>query len=140
MRFHNLKLSITLLLLPIFTCVCVQKEEHIIIEGLLVRVEIHRDNWGLNYIYDSNKHYLFLTQIYAAAKDRLFQFEIWRRQATGTVAEILGPDEIQRDIGARLFKFRGNLKEEFNHYHPDGELIFKAYTAGVNAYIDEALN
>ncbi len=34
---------------------------------------------------------LFFAQGYAAARDRLFQFEIWRRQATGTVAEILGP-------------------------------------------------
>ena len=48
-------------------------------------------------------------QGYLAAKDRLFQFEIWRRQATGTVAEIFGESELKRDIG-QLFKFRGNIK------------------------------
>jgi len=78
-------------------------------------------------------------QGYCAAKDRLFQFEIWRRQATGTVAEILGERELKRDIGTRLFQFRGDLKKELNHYHPQGEAIINAYVAGVNSYIAEAL-
>ena len=71
-----------------------------------------------------------------AAKDRLFQFEVWRRQATGTVSEILGSDELERDIGTRLFKFRGNIEDESNHYHDDGYKIIISYVNGVNAYID----
>ena len=69
------------------------------IEGLQESVEILRDQWGINHIFANNQKDLFFAQGYAAAKDRLFQFEIWRRQATGTVAEILGPDELARDIG-----------------------------------------
>lgn len=87
----------------------------------------------------NNQHDLFFAQGYAAAKDRLFQFEIWRRQSTGTVAEILGESELKRDIGTRLFKYRGDLTEEMNHYHKDGEEIINAYTQGVNAYIEEIL-
>lgn len=109
------------------------------IEGLKEPVEIIRDEWGLNHIYAENQHDLFFAQGYAAAKDRLFQFEIWRRQATGTVAEILGERELKRDIGTRLFKFRGDMTEELNHYHDDGVEIITAYTNGVNAYIEEAL-
>lgn len=109
------------------------------VKGLKEPVEIIRDEWGVNHIYAENQHDLFFAQGYAAAKDRLFQFEIWRRQATGTVAEILGEREIKRDIGARLFKFRGDMKQEMNHYHKDGEEIITAYTNGVNAYIEEAL-
>tara|TARA_B110000114_G_scaffold56020_1_gene59574 strand:- start:140 stop:403 length:264 start_codon:yes stop_codon:yes gene_type:complete len=58
------------------------------IEGLHESVEILRDQWGINHIFANNQKDLFFAQGYAAAKDRLFQFEIWRRQATGTVAEI----------------------------------------------------
>ncbi|MCK5401830.1 MAG: penicillin acylase family protein, partial [Flavobacteriaceae bacterium] len=83
---------------------------------------------------------LFFAQGYAAAKDRLFQFEIWRRQATGTVSEILGERELKRDIGTRLFKYRGDMTAEMNHYHNDGVEIITAYTNGVNAYIKEILN
>ena len=40
----------------------------------------------------------------------------------------------------RLFKFRGDIKEELNHYHEDGYEIITAYTEGVNAYIQEMKN
>ena len=109
------------------------------IEGLQESVEILRDQWGINHIYANNQKDLFFAQGYAAAKDRLFQFEIWRRQATGTVAEILGPDELARDIGTRLFQFRGDLNTELNHYHPEGKDIIESYVAGVNSYIKEIL-
>src|SRR5690606_19783903 len=89
------------------------------------------------HIYAQNEPDLFFAQGYNAAKDRLFQFEIWRRQATGTVAEILGPRELERDIGMRLFKFRGNLRDELNHYHPRGEQIITSFVNGVNAFIAE---
>ncbi len=114
-----------------------QTKKKLVTAGLHAPVEILRDQWGVNHIYAANQHDLFFAQGYAAAKDRLFQFEMWRREATGTVAELLGPDEVKRDMGARLFKFRGDLKKELNHYHPQGEAIINAYVKGVNAYIDE---
>jgi penicillin amidase len=109
------------------------------IDGLHDRVELLRDRWGLNHIYARNEHDLFFVQGYTAARDRLFQFELWRRQATGTVAEILGRKELTRDIGTRLHMFRGDLSAELNWYHPRGEAIVTAYVDGVNAYIAEAL-
>ena len=115
------------------------KTNQLQLSGLNKPVEIIRDKWGINHIYAKNQKDLFFAQGYAAAKDRLFQFEIWRRQATGTVAEILGERELKRDIGTRLFKFRGDMKTEMNHYHKDGEEIITAYTNGVNAYIEEIL-
>jgi len=62
------------------------------VSGLDNTVEILRDQWGINHLYAQNQHDLFFAQGYAAAQDRLFQFEIWRRQATGTVAEILAQE------------------------------------------------
>ncbi|MDF9800023.1 penicillin amidase [Catalinimonas alkaloidigena] len=107
------------------------------LEGLQAPVEVYRDPWGINHIYAENEHDLFFAQGYCAARDRLFQFEVWRRQTEGTVAEILGERELKRDIGTRLFKFRGNMRQEMNHYHPHGEAIIKAFVEGVNAYIGE---
>jgi len=114
-----------------------QEKNTLQLKGLNEKVEILRDQWGVNHIYANNEHDLFFTQGYCAAKDRLFQFEIWRRQATGTVAEILGARELKRDIGTRLFKFRGDLKKELAHYHENGQAIIQAYVDGVNAYITE---
>ncbi len=109
------------------------------VSGLDQPVEVIRDRWGINHIYAKTEHDMFFVQGYSAVKDRLFQFEIWRRQATGTVAEILGRAELKRDLGIRLCTFRGDLKAELNWYHPRGEAIVTAFVDGVNAYIDEAL-
>jgi len=107
------------------------------VKGLKAYVEVIRDQWGVNHIYAKNESDLFFTQGYLAAKDRLFQFEIWRRQATGTVAEILGARELKRDIGTRLFKYRGDMQKELAHYHPHGVQIINDYVKGVNTYINE---
>lgn len=104
------------------------------------KVEVLRDKFGINHIYANNQRDLFYMQGYLAARDRLFQFEIWRRQATGTVSEIFGESELERDIGTRLFMFRGDIKEELNHYHDDGYEIITSYTDGINAYISEVRN
>ena len=107
------------------------------VAGLSQPVEIRRDRWGINHIYAANEQDLFFAQGYAAAKDRLFQFEMWRRQATGTVAEILGSRELDRDRGARLHQFRGDLDAELAHYHPRGKAIVEAFVDGINAYVAE---
>ena len=124
-------------LLPL--CCHSQSNQTLQTPGLQQSVEIIRDRWGLNHIYAKNEHDLFFAQGYWAAQDRLFQLEIWRRQATGTIAELLGPQEIKRDIGTRLFKFRGNMQQELAHYHPHGAQIIGAFVEGINAYITEIL-
>ncbi|MEN0051369.1 MAG: penicillin acylase family protein, partial [Bacteroidota bacterium] len=127
-----------LLVILLFTCflnAAFSQQKHTI-KGLQDSVEILVDEWGVPHIYAQNEADLFFTQGFYAAKDRLFQFEIWRRQATGTVAEILGARELKRDIGTRLFQFRGDIQAEMNHYHPKGELIITSFMKGVNAYID----
>ncbi len=106
--------------------------------GLQHPVEILRDHWGVSHIYAKNEHDLFFAQGYTAARDRAFQFELWRRQATGTLAEVLGSRELERDRGARLFKFRGDMKAELVHYHPHGQAIVEAFVDGINTFVDEA--
>jgi penicillin amidase len=115
--------------------VCLAKAADV--PGLQQPVEILRDKWGVSHIYASNEHDLFFAQGYNVAHDRLFQLELWRRQATGTMAEISGAKDLQRDIGNRLFQYRGDMKQELNWYHPHGAAIIEAFVAGMNAYIAE---
>ncbi len=107
------------------------------VPGLTEPVEILRDRWGIAHIYAKNEADLFFAQGYNAVRDRLFQFELWRRQATGTTAEVFGRRELARDIGTRLHQFRGDLRQELSFYHPRGEEIVGAFVQGINAYIAE---
>jgi penicillin amidase len=128
-------LALALVLAP--TLVTAQESATLDVGGLDQPVEILVDRWGISHIYAETEHDLFFAQGWNAARDRLFQLELWRRQATGTVAEILGERELERDIGTRLFKFRRDLDQELNHYHDRGSLIINAYVDGINAYIAE---
>ena len=114
------------------------KTDTLPVRGLQQRVEVLRDQWGVPHIYAQNEHDLFFAQGYSAARDRGFQFEMWRRQATGTMAEVIGRRELARDQGARLFRYRGNMSTELAHYHPRGAAIIGAFVDGVNAWVDEA--
>ncbi|HKI73721.1 MAG TPA: penicillin acylase family protein, partial [Pseudomonadales bacterium] len=125
-------LALALLLLPSLAL----SAETLNIDGLRQPVEIIKDKWGISHIYAKNQHDLFFAQGWNAARDRLFQFEIWRRHATGTLAEIQGEKAFVHDRGARLLRYRGNLAEEMVYYHKDGIDIVTAFVEGVNAYIE----
>lgn len=112
------------------------EKEQLITTGLRDRVEIIRDQWGIAHIYAENQKDLFFAQGYNAARDRLFQFEMWRRRALGLLSEIQGEKALQHDIGARLLKFRGDIQAEMNHVHEDGEEIITSFIKGVNSYIE----
>lgn len=107
--------------------------------GLKAPVDLIRDSAGIVHIRAQNEHDLFFAQGYSSARDRLFQLELWRRQALGTMAEVLGPRWIERDRASRLLKYRGSMKAELAHYHPHGANIIGAFTDGVNAYVTQTV-
>lgn len=110
-------------------------EEMIVVPGVTHPVEIIKDDWGISHIFAQNQKDLFFAQGYNTAQDRLFQLEVWRRQATGTLAEILGRKALNADIGSRLLRARLDMAQEMNHYHPQGEEIITSFVRGINAYI-----
>lgn len=99
-------------------------------------VEILRDRWGVAHIYAQTVHDLFFAQGFVAAQDRLYQIEIWRRTGAGELAEILGPDYVSRDRIARLVRYRGDMAAEWASYSPQSKEIAKAFTSGINAYVE----
>jgi penicillin amidase len=105
--------------------------------GLRDAVRVQRDHWGVAHIYAQNQHDLFFAQGFVVAQDRLFQMELWKRSGQGRLAEILGPSAVQRDINARRLRYRGDMDAEYNSYAPDTKEILEAFTAGINAYIEE---
>jgi penicillin amidase len=106
------------------------------VRGLHQPVEILRDRWGVAHIYAANSHDLFFAQGYLAARDRLFQLDLWRRAGAGKLSEVLGPSALPRDRIARAVLYRGDWNLEWASYSPDTRAIVTAFVAGINAYID----
>jgi penicillin G amidase len=103
--------------------------------GLQQPVNVLRDHWGVPHIFAKNQHDLFFAQGFVVAQDRLFQMEMWKRSGQGRLAEVLGATAVQRDLDARLLRYRGDMTAEYESYSPDTEVILRAFTDGINAEI-----
>lgn len=107
--------------------------------GLEAPVEIRVDRWGVPHIYAASAGDLFLAQGYNAARDRLWQIDLWRRRGLGLLAEAFGPEFVERDTAARLFLFRGEMEREWSAYDQLIPLAVRSFAAGVNAFVERAL-
>ena len=58
--------------------------------GLQAGARLLADRNGVTHIEASTSHDLFFLQGWVHARDRLFQMDLTRRQASGTLAELLG--------------------------------------------------
>jgi penicillin amidase len=106
------------------------------VAGVKEPVEILVDRWGVSHIYGKNVDDAFFGQGFNAARDRLFQIDLWRRRGRGELAEVLGPKYVEQDKAARLFLYRGDMEKEWASYGPLAKRIATAFAAGINAYID----
>jgi penicillin amidase len=106
------------------------------LKGLQRPVNVLRDEWGIAHIFAETQGDLFFAQGFVAAQDRLWQMDLWRRVGEGKLAEILGPDAIERDRFARLIRYRGDMRREYESYAPDAQPIIEAFVRGVNAFIE----
>src|SRR5258708_28707197 len=106
------------------------------VPGLKAAAEIRIDRWGVPHIYAKNEADLFFAQGFNAARDRLFQIDLWRRRGLGQLAEVFGPSFVEQDRATRLFLYRGDMNREWASYSSDAKEIAPNFVAGINAYID----
>jgi len=106
------------------------------VTGLERPVDVLVDEWGIPHLYAESEDDLFFAQGFNAARDRLFQMDLWRRRGLGRLAEVLGPAYVERDRAARLFLYRGDMEREWAAYGPDARRIVTRFTEGINAYVD----
>ena len=117
------------------TAAAAPPSERVSLPGIKQPVEILRDRWGVPHIYAANSDDLFFAQGWMAARDRLFQLDLWRRSGNGTLSEVAGERALSRDHVARLFRYRGDWNAEWTAYAPDTKAIVTSFAAGINAYI-----
>jgi penicillin amidase len=109
------------------------------LKGLKDRVVIRRDERGIPYIEAKNDEDLYFAQGYATAADRLWQMDLFRRNARGELSEILpnvpGSPALDQDKLHRTLGFAHVVEAELAQASPQSKRVFEAYAAGVNAYI-----
>lgn len=111
-------------------------DETITVEGLSHPADILIDKWGVPHIFADSERDAFFVQGFNAARDRMFQIDLWRRRGLGQLAEVFGPAYVEQDKATRLFLYRGNMSAEWKRYGPDAKPVATRFATGVNAYID----
>jgi penicillin G amidase len=108
------------------------------VAGLDGTVEIRRDRWGVPLITASTRHDLWFGQGYCHGQDRLWQLELYRRTASGRIAEIAGPEMLQTDRLMRTIGFRRVAEREAAELDSGLRAELDALCAGVNAAAEDA--
>ncbi len=106
------------------------------VPGLSAPAEITVDRWGIPHLRAETLPDLFFLQGYNAARDRLWQIDLWLKRGLGLLAGDFGPGYLAQDRAARLFLYRGDMASEWAAYGKDSQDICRAFVAGINAYID----
>jgi len=112
----------------------------IAVSGLEQPVDLLVDRWGVPHIFAGNEADAFFAQGFNAARDRLFQLDLWRRRGLGELSSVLGPSYVEQDRAARLFLYRGDIGAEWAVYssrnRDEARSVAEHFVRGINAYID----
>ncbi len=109
--------------------------EHKALPGLSAPAQITIDHWGIAHIRAGNIHDAFFVQGWNAARDRLWQIDLWRKRGLGRLAASFGPAYVAQDRASRLLLYRGDMAAEWASYPAGARAETEAFVSGINAYV-----
>ncbi len=105
------------------------------VTGLHAPAQVVRDVDGIPHVYAWDEHDALFVQGWLQAQDRLFQLDVLRRTASGTLAELLGPAALPSDIELQVIGLRRAAVRSLAAYSQATRAGLEAYAAGVNAWV-----
>jgi len=103
--------------------------------GLRAPGSITYDQEGVPVIQAANDYDAAYLLGYAHARDRFFQMDYFRRVASGTLAELLGPAALANDVQLRTLGLRRAAFTGWTLLPDEPRGILKAYADGVNFWL-----
>jgi penicillin amidase len=102
----------------------------LVLKGLERPAEIVMDLNGIPHIRAETRHDIFFAQGFAAARERLWQLDLWRKRGLGRLAADFGPGFLAQDRAARLFLYRGDMAAEWAYGTEEARAIVSAFAGG----------
>ena len=103
--------------------------------GLSAPVTVRRDAHGVPHIEAASEDDLFMAQGYVTSQDRLWQMDLFRRNANGELAEILGSSMLKHDREQRVLQIRNTARRIYANQPPADRARLDDYARGVNLFI-----
>jgi penicillin G amidase len=111
--------------------------ESFILPGLTAPVEIVRNNDNVPHIFGQTDPDVFYALGFAHAQDRLWQMTLLRRTAQGRLSEVFGSRTVKIDELLRRYDLYNLAVQSVPAQSPDTLAALHAYSAGVNAWINQ---
>ena len=103
-------------------------------------VRIVRDPAGVPHVRAAKEREAMLGLGFAHAQDRLWQMEMLRRSARGTLSELFGETTLAQDRLARVLGFSRAASTEAEGLSTELRETLEAYSAGVNLFLARIAN
>jgi acyl-homoserine-lactone acylase len=113
-----------------------EKEGSEIIKGINHQVTIRSDAMGVEFIEAENINDLSFAMGYIHASDRLSQMIGFKLMSQGRISEMIGPAGLEIDIYMRTLNLNEAAQILYDSSSDQVKEIFRHYSDGVNAYID----
>lgn len=111
------------------------RHQELSLPGLRAPVAVRFDKDGIPFIRAENPYDAAEALGYVHAEDRLFQMDLMRRAAGGTLAELFGQPALANDEEMRRLGMTESAAGDAAGLSPDAKAMLTAYAAGVNAWI-----
>lgn len=108
------------------------------LRGLEQPVAVTYDEHGISTIKATSRRDAYRALGYVTARDRLFQMDLFRRSASGRLAEIFGQDAVELDTEQRIFGFQQVAAAVSARLSEHERQTLQAYADGVNAFLIQA--
>jgi penicillin G amidase len=133
-RFTGFLLVIALSAIPSFAQISMPSET-LRLPGMSFPGTITWNQYGIPRIDAFTRNDAYFLQGYVHARDRLFQMDLSRRTAAGTLAEVVGDAGLPTDIQIRAIGLDRAANASLQAASPRAVEALEAYAAGVNAGI-----
>ena len=110
------------------------------VPGLRAPVRVVWDSNSVPHIFAQSDADAMAVLGYLHARDRFFQMDLLRRQASGTSAELLGSSALEADIRARTLGLRRAAEASWEAHDTQVQALLEAYARGVNAWLRQTGN
>ncbi|MCC2606938.1 penicillin acylase family protein [Planctobacterium marinum] len=98
---------------------------------------IKRDDKGVPVILAKHEKDIYFSMGYVHAQDRLWQLEIQKRIAKGTLSEVFGAQSVNQDIWMRTLNLYKAADKVTKILSEEALNSLQAYSAGINQWLEE---
>jgi penicillin G amidase len=113
-----------------------QVDGELVVSALEAPVTVHRDAYGIPYIFADSYADLIRAQGFISAQDRIVLLETYRRVVSGRLAQLLGEGALNSDIRSRVAGYYRAAERHAPLLSDSATEFLRWYVQGVNAYIE----